>query len=73
MHIVRPFNTYGPRQSLRAIIPTLIAQTDERGRTSASATCEPTRDLTFVTDTVAGFLAVAGADGLAGTRRSTSA
>jgi nucleoside-diphosphate-sugar epimerase len=64
--IVRPFNTYGPRQSLRAIVPTLIAQM-LAGDEVVLGNLTPTRDLTFVTDTVAGFLAVARAEGLAGT------
>lgn len=63
--VVRPFNTYGPRQSLRAIIPTLIAQMMAGGDVTLG-NLRPTRDLTFVTDTVAGFLAIAAADGLAG-------
>ena len=63
--IVRPFNTYGPRQSLRAIIPTLIAQM-LAGQDVALGNLRPTRDLTFVTDTVAAFLAVARADALSG-------
>ena len=63
--VVRPFNTYGPRQSLRAIIPTLIAQMLEGGDVVVG-NLRPTRDLTYVTDTVAGFLAVARANGLAG-------
>jgi dTDP-glucose 4,6-dehydratase len=56
--IVRPFNTYGPRQSLRAIVPTLISQFLSGGDVVIGNT-RPTRDLTFVTDTVDGFLAVA--------------
>ena len=64
--IVRPFNTYGPRQSLRAIVPTLVAQMLAGGDV-AVGNLRPTRDLTFVTDTVAGFLAVARAETLAGT------
>jgi dTDP-glucose 4,6-dehydratase len=63
--IVRPFNTYGPRQSLRAIVPTLIAQL-MKGQDVVLGNLRPTRDLTFVTDTAAGFLAVARAEGLAG-------
>lgn len=53
---VRPFNTYGPRQSDRAIIPTIIAQALVRHELTLGA-LEPTRDFTFVTDTVRGFLA----------------
>lgn len=56
--IVRPFNTYGPRQSARAIIPTVISQVLS-GRTNIKlGNLAPTRDLTFVKDTVAGFVAI---------------
>jgi dTDP-glucose 4,6-dehydratase len=56
--IVRPFNTYGPRQSARAIIPTIITQALTTG-TVRLGSLTPTRDLNFVTDTVAGFLKIA--------------
>lgn len=56
--IVRPFNTYGPRQSDRAVIPTIISQI-LRHREIVLGALEPTRDFTFVTDTVQGFLAAA--------------
>lgn len=62
---VRPFNTYGPRQSSRAFIPTVITQALERDTVKLGATT-PVRDLTFVTDTAAGFLAAATAPGLEG-------
>ncbi len=62
---IRPFNTYGPRQSARAVIPTIISQA-LRGDTVQLGNLHPTRDLTYVTDTVAGFIAVAETDGLAG-------
>lgn len=52
---IRPFNTYGPRQSLRAVIPTIIAQLLNRHELKLGATT-PTRDFTFVTDTVAGMI-----------------
>lgn len=55
---VRPFNTYGPRQSARAIIPTIITQALTTGVIRLGA-LDPTRDLTFVTDTVAGLIAAA--------------
>jgi len=55
---VRPFNTYGPRQSQRAIIPTIISQALV-GDEVRLGNLHPTRDLTFVEDTVAGFLACA--------------
>jgi len=57
--VVRPFNTYGPRQSARAIIPTVIAQILDGKRTISLGNLTPTRDLTFVADTVSGFLAAA--------------
>jgi NAD dependent epimerase/dehydratase len=55
---VRPFNTYGPRQSQRAIIPTIIGQA-LAGGALALGNLDPVRDLTFVTDTARGFLAAA--------------
>jgi nucleoside-diphosphate-sugar epimerase len=55
---VRPFNTYGPRQSQRAIIPTIIAQALAGGALRLG-NLDPVRDLTFVTDTARGFLAAA--------------
>lgn len=56
--VVRPFNTYGPRQSQRAIIPTIIAQAF-KGAVLKLGNLDPVRDLTFVTDTARGFLAAA--------------
>jgi len=53
--VVRPFNTYGPRQSLRAVIPTIAAQLI-RGGPVRLGSLSPTRDFTFVSDTVAGFV-----------------
>ena len=61
----RPFNTYGPHQSARAIIPT-IANQALRGSRVRLGLLEPRRDLTFVTDTVAGLMAIAAADGVVG-------
>jgi nucleoside-diphosphate-sugar epimerase len=55
---IRPFNTYGPRQSARAVIPTIISQA-LTGEVIRLGSLSPVRDLTFVTDTVAGFLKVA--------------
>jgi nucleoside-diphosphate-sugar epimerase len=64
--IVRPFNTYGPRQSGRAIIPTVIKQV-LAGRTELElGNVTPTRDLTFVKDTAAGFLSVLKSPALVG-------
>jgi dTDP-glucose 4,6-dehydratase len=57
--IARPFNTYGPRQSARAFIPTVMAQILAGGTKVHLGNLDPTRDLTFVTDTVAAFLALA--------------
>lgn len=53
--ILRPFNTYGPRQSSRAIIPTIITQILSGKRELALGNLNPTRDLTFVTDTCKSF------------------
>ncbi len=58
---IRPFNTYGPRQSLRAVIPTIICQLLSRRELKLGATA-PTRDFTFVTDTAAGMILGAEAD-----------
>jgi NAD dependent epimerase/dehydratase len=55
--IARPFNTYGPRQSLRAVIPTIILQALSGGDLTLGALA-PTRDFNFVEDTVAGMIAV---------------
>lgn len=55
---VRPFNTYGPRQSARAVIPTIISQALTQPEVRLGA-LDPVRDLLFVKDTVSGFLAVA--------------
>ena len=56
--IVRPFNTYGPRQSARAIIPTVITQILSGVKNLKLGNLTPTRDLTFVEDTIAGFLSI---------------
>jgi NAD dependent epimerase/dehydratase len=75
--IVRPFNTYGPRQSTRAIIPTIISQA-LAGHVVRLGATTPTRDLNFVTDTAAAFLSVAECEAAigevfnAGTGRETS-
>lgn len=63
--ILRPFNTFGPRQSLRAIIPTVITQLIEDGRVVVG-NIEPRRDFTFVSDTVGGFILLAQKDGVEG-------
>jgi NAD dependent epimerase/dehydratase len=60
--IVRPFNTYGPRQSARAVIPTIITQLMAGDRTLRLGNLHPTRDLSYVEDTCRGFLALVGCD-----------
>lgn len=60
--ILRPFNTYGPRQSARAVIPTIITQIASGQKKIRLGALSPTRDFTFVKDTVRGFVAVAEAD-----------
>ena len=60
--IVRPFNTYGPRQSARAVIPTIITQIANGLRHIKLGAVSPTRDFNFVHDTVAGFIAVLNSD-----------
>lgn len=66
LKIVRPFNTYGPRQSPRAIIPAVIIQLLKKKREIELGNLDPTRDLTFVKDTVNGFLAVSDSKELLG-------
>lgn len=55
--ILRPFNTFGPRQSARAVIPTIITQIAGGERRIRLGSVHPTRDFTFVADTAAGFIA----------------
>lgn len=64
--IVRPFNTYGPRQSARAVIPTIITQIANGRREIQLGAVHPTRDFNFVKDTVNGFIAMAESDGSVG-------
>jgi len=64
--IVRPFNTYGPRQSARAVIPTIITQLLDGATEIRLGSVGPTRDFTYVADTVRGFVALAQADGAVG-------
>lgn len=59
---LRPFNTYGPRQSTRAVIPTILCQLLAGSREVRLGSLVPRRDLTFVTDTVDGFVRMACAD-----------
>lgn len=60
--IIRPFNTYGPRQSARAILPTVITQIAAGTRRLKLGALHPTRDFNYVRDTVDGFMAVAASD-----------
>ena len=55
--ILRPFNTFGPRQSLRAIIPSIITQINKKSNVIKLGSLYPTRDLTYVDDTTDAFLA----------------
>ncbi|MCT7968545.1 NAD-dependent 4,6-dehydratase LegB [Laspinema sp. D1] len=57
--IIRPFNTYGPRQSARAVIPTVITQIANGTRKIKLGALHPTRDFNYVKDTVRGFIAIA--------------
>jgi len=60
--VVRPFNTYGPRQSTRAVIPTILSQLHRGAAEVRLGSTSPTRDFNYVEDTVSGFLAVAACD-----------
>ena len=60
--VLRPFNTYGPRQSARAVIPTIISQIAKGARQIELGSLEPTRDFTFVRDTAKGFMQAAACD-----------
>jgi NAD dependent epimerase/dehydratase len=64
--IVRPFNTYGPRQSARAVIPTVITQLLSGEAELRLGSVSPTRDFNHVKDTVAGFVALAQSDAAVG-------
>jgi len=64
--IVRPFNTYGPRQSARAIIPTIISQLLNGKNSIELGSLYPTRDLTYVVDTCNAFLDIYGSESLFG-------
>jgi dTDP-glucose 4,6-dehydratase len=63
--ILRPFNTYGPRQSARAVIPTIISQLANKSKVKLGS-LSPTRDFSFVQDTANGFLAAAQSDAIVG-------
>ena len=64
--IVRPFNTYGPRQSARAVIPTIITQILAGAKKIKLGSLHPTRDLVYVKDTAEGFLRISQCDSLIG-------
>jgi NAD dependent epimerase/dehydratase len=64
--IVRPFNTYGPRQSARAVIPTIITQLLSGEEVLTLGSLSPTRDFNHVKDTVRGFISLAESDGAVG-------
>ena len=64
--IIRPFNTYGPRQSLRAVIPTIIEQAISGSKEISLGEINSTRDFNFVSDTVAGFMKALEATNIAG-------
>ncbi|CAN1212225.1 Nucleoside-diphosphate-sugar epimerase [Tumidithrix helvetica PCC 7403] len=64
--IIRPFNTYGPRQSARAVIPTIITQIAAGKRLLKLGALHPTRDFNYVRDTVRGFISVAASSGSIG-------
>lgn len=63
---IRPFNTYGPRQSARAVIPTIITQIANGERSLKLGAIHPTRDFNYVADSVSGFISVAESDNSVG-------
>lgn len=65
--VLRPFNTYGPRQSARAVIPTIITQIAQGARSIKLGSLTPTRDFSFVEDTVSGFMTAMESDAILGT------
>ncbi len=64
--VIRPFNTYGPRQSNRAVIPTIITQIAQGARKIKLGSLTPTRDFNYIKDTVRGFIEVAQCDAAVG-------
>lgn len=64
--VIRPFNTYGPRQSARAIIPTIIGQLAAKKKSIKLGALSPTRDLTFIKDTARGIAMALFSDGIDG-------
>lgn len=65
--VLRPFNTYGPRQSARAVIPTIITQIASGKRQIKLGALHPTRDFSFIEDTIRGFIATMNCDATNGT------
>ncbi|MEY2399119.1 MAG: hypothetical protein QOJ00_2293 [Actinomycetota bacterium] len=65
--VARPFNTYGPRQSTRAVIPTILSQLIGGASEVKLGSLTPTRDFNYATDTAAGMMAIAGSDACVGT------
>jgi len=59
---IRPFNTYGPRQSARAVIPTIITQLSNNSKKINLGSLSPTRDFSFISDTVSGFVSALKSD-----------
>ena len=64
--VVRPFNTYGPRQSARAVVPTVIGQIAKGQREIKLGALHPTRDFSYVADTVEGFIKACSSDAMLG-------
>lgn len=64
--IIRPFNTYGPRQSARAVIPTIISQIASGKESIQLGALSPTRDFNYIEDTVSGFISMANASDIVG-------
>ena len=64
--IIRPFNTYGPRQSARAVIPSIISQLLKNNSSISLGSLAPTRDLTYVDDTCSAFLEISSEDSFFG-------
>lgn len=65
--VARPFNTYGPRQSTRAVIPTILSQLLGGATEVRLGSLTPTRDFNYATDTAAAMMAIAGCDACVGT------
>ena len=64
--VIRPFNTYGPRQSTRAVIPTIITQIASGASEIKLGSLSPTRDFNYVGDTANAFIAMAESDRVMG-------